>query len=199
MFSRRTWAAAVVLLIVGGSGASAAGLVPVPGSGTQYTATAEGNVGGKAVRIVLTGVALRQKFFLNVYAIGSYAEQGAGVRTAEELAGKDCAKRLHLVMERAVSGKDMAASLQAAIRQNYPAPAFDAEVRQLAEVMSGQDAQKGEHIFLTHIPGVGLHCYLAGKIDIVIKNPAFTRAVWDIYLGRNNLGESIKKGLVSRL
>ena len=28
---------------------------------------------------------------------------------------------------------------------------------------------------------------------------AFSRAVWDIYLGRNNLGEGIKKGLVSRV
>ena len=27
----------------------------------------------------------------------------------------------------------------------------------------------------------------------------FARAVWEIYLGPNNLGESIKKGLVSRL
>jgi hypothetical protein len=66
-------------------------------------------------------------------------------------------------------------------------------------MLQGEAAKKGDHIFLTHLPGVGLHVSRAGKADFTIRNPAFTRAVWDIYLGRNNLGEGIKRGLVSRL
>jgi hypothetical protein len=102
-------------------------------------------------------------------------------------------------MERAVDGKDLAEAFRAAVRLNYPDPAFAREITTLAQFLRSTAAQKGDHILLTQVPGVGLHCSLAGKADFLIKNPAFSRAVWDIYLGKNNLGEGIKKGLVSRL
>ncbi len=109
----------------------------------------------QAGHLVLTGVALRQKFFLNVYAIGSYVIEGASVHTAEELAAIDQPKQLHLVMERDVDGKDMAEALLVAIRQNYPVPAFNDEVNRLTEMLRDIDLKKGDHIYLTHLPGVG--------------------------------------------
>ena len=54
-------------------------------------------------------------------------------------------------------------------------------------------------MWLTHVPGTGLHVLLVGKNGRYIKNPRFARAVWDIYFGPNNLGDPIKKGLTSRL
>ena len=50
--------------------------------------------------MVLTGAALRQKFYFNVYAVASYVQEGAKPRTPEELAAVNCPKRLELVMER---------------------------------------------------------------------------------------------------
>jgi hypothetical protein len=197
MFSRGVMVVAVAALAAGG--ASAAELVGVHGTSTRFTSTMEATVGDKPVRLLLTGAAVRQKVFVNVYAVASYVQEGVAVRTPERLAEVDCVKRLHLVMERAVDGKDMAAAFQAAIRANYPEPAFAAEVEQLTRMMQGDAAKKGDHIFLTHQPGVGLHCSMPGKADFTIRNPAFSRAVWDIYLGKNNLGEGIKKGLVSRV
>jgi hypothetical protein len=197
MFADRTLAVALVLL--GGAGALAAELVGVHGTSTQFTTTSDADVGGKPVKMVLTGAALRQKFFFNVYAIASYVQEGAAVHTPEELAAADCPKRLHLVMERTVEGKDLAEAFQTAIRANYPEPAFAQEMEELAQWMQGKTAQKGDQIFLTHIPNVGLHCNLAGKGDYLIKNAQFSRAVWDIYLGPNNVGDSVKQGLVSRL
>src|SRR5262245_30230130 len=111
MLSRRMLAAAVVLL--GGTGALAAELVGGRGSDTRFTTTMESTAAGKTAKLVLTGVALRQKYIFNIYAIGSYVREGAGVRTAEDLAAADCPKCLHLVMERALEGKDMAEALQA--------------------------------------------------------------------------------------
>ena len=102
-------------------------------------------------------------------------------------------------MECTVDSKEMADSFRASIRQNCPEPTFSQEIGELVQFMQGQTARKGDHIVITHIPGVGLHCNFAGRSEILIKNPALSRAVWDIYLGRNNLGESIKKGLASRL
>jgi hypothetical protein len=190
---------AVAVLVLAAGIASAVELVGVRGSSTRFTTTMEATVGDKPVRLLLTGTALRQKVFVNVYALGSYVQEGVAVRTPEQLAEVDCVKRLHLVMERAVDGKDMAAAFQAAIRANHPEPAFAAEVDQLTRMLQGDSAQKGDHIFLTHEPGVGLHCHRPGKADFTIRNPAFSRAVWDIYLGKNNLGEGIKKGLLSRV
>src|SRR5262249_44250242 len=115
------------------------------------------------------------------------------------LAAVDAPKQLHLVMERDVEGKDMAAAFRDAIRLNYPAPQFDSEVNQLAEFLQAHPVKKGDHVWLTHIPGTGLHPLLVGETEVVIGNAAFSEGVWAIYLGKNKLGLSIKEGLTSRL
>jgi hypothetical protein len=186
-------------LFLWAAGASATELVAVRGSSTQFTTTMDITVGGKPVKLVLTGVGLREKFFIHVYAIGSYVLEGAGVHTAEELAAVDKPKQLHLVMERDIAGSDIAEAFLVAIRQNYPAPAFTNEVNLLTEKLRELDLKKDDHIYLTHLPGVGLHCKIVNKGEFTIENAEFSRAVWDIYLGKNNVGEGIKKGLVSRL
>jgi hypothetical protein len=195
---RRSWVLAAAGLVAAG-GVLAVEMVGVPGSATQYPAEVEAQVGGKAVKLALTGTAMRTKLVVNVYALGSYVQKGARVHSAEELAAADCPKRLHLVMERTVDGKDMAEAFRSAVRLNYPEPAFGDEINQLVQFMRATTARKGEHIYLTHVPGIGLQVSAAGKADFLIKTPAFSKAVWDIYLGKKNLGEAIKKGLTSRL
>jgi hypothetical protein len=197
MLSTRMLAAATMALI--GTTLLAAELVGVPGSSTKYPSEVEAAVGGKTVKMALTGTAMRTKFIVNVYTVGSYVQQGAAVRSAEALAAADCAKRLHLVMERTVDGKDMAEAFRAAIRLNHPEPEYNDEVNTLVQFMRSTSARKNDHIYLTHVPGIGLHCSMAGRAEFLIKNVRFAHAVWEIYLGKNNLGESIKKGLVSRL
>jgi hypothetical protein len=174
-------------------------LVGVPGSNTQYTTTMDITIGEKPYHLILTGTALRQKFFFNVYTIGSYVLEGAAVHTAEELAALNQPKQLHLVMERDVTGSDIAEAFLIAIRQNYPTPYFNEEINRLVEMMREIDFKKGDNIYLTHQPGIGLRCQVIGKGDITIENPDFSRAIWDIYFGKNNIGEKIKKGLIARL
>jgi hypothetical protein len=190
---------AAALVLTCAAGAWATELVGVRGSNTQFTTTMDWTVNDKPVKLVLTGTALRQKLFLNVYALASYIQEGAKVQTAEDLAGADVPKQLHLVMERTVAGRDLADAFVTAIRANHPAPEFSDEVDTLAEKLRNDTANKGDHIYLTHLPGTGLEVKVAGRTEFVVNNPGFSRAVWDIYLGRNNLGDGIKKGLVSRL
>jgi hypothetical protein len=197
MLTRRLLAAAGVALI--GTALLAADMVGVPGSSTKYPSEIEAAVGGKNVKMVLTGAAMRTRFLVNVYTIGSYVEKGAPVNSAQTLVAADCAKRLHLVMERTVDGKDMAEAFRAAIRMNHREPAFNDEVNTLVQFMRSTSARKDDHILLTHVPGIGLHCSMAGKADFLIKNVQFAHAVWEIYLGNHNLGEGIKKALVSRM
>lgn len=191
---------ALLVLVFGATtGVLASELVGVSGSSVKYPASIESKIGGKDVKLTLTGTALRKKFIFSVYAIGSYIQEGVSVGTAEELAEKDCAKQLHLVMERDVSGKEMAEAFKAAVRLNYDAPQFDDELETLLATMASVTVNKGDHVWLTHVPDVGFHCELVGKTQVTIKNVAFANAVWNIYLGKNNLGDAIKQGLISRL
>ncbi len=193
---RKAYALAAALLA---AGAAAAALVGVPGSTVQYPTDMTAEVSGKTHKLILTGVAMRTKVILNVYAIGSYLEDGVKCSSAEELAAADKVKRLHLVMERTVDGKDLGEAFRSAVRLNHPSPAFNAEVDSLVQFMRATTVRKGEHIALTHVPGIGLHCSVAGKADFLIRNVRFAQAVWEIYLGKNNLGDGIKKGLTARL
>src|SRR5262245_58093336 len=120
-----------ILLATGllASGASADPLVGVPGSDTKYPVQVEANVIGQPVQMTLTGTALRSKLGCSVYAIASYVHKDANAHSAEALVQADCAKRLHLVMERNVDGKDLAAAFRSAIRLNYPEPTFVNEIK----------------------------------------------------------------------
>jgi hypothetical protein len=190
----------VLALLLGAIGLAAAGeFVGVPGSVVQYPAHMESSATGKAVKLRLTGTAMRSKLILNVYSIGCYVDESATVRSAEELVSADCLKRLHLVMERTVDGNSLAEAFRSAVRMNHAAPAFNTEVDALVGYMKTTSVRKGEHIVLTHVPGVGLHIAVAGKADFLIRNVKFAQAVWEIYLGKNNLGAHIKKGLPARL
>jgi len=201
MVSKKLLLAVGALVGLSGSMILATENVGVQGSGTQFTTpiVVEGRAGGEQVKLVLTGAALRKKLLFNVYSIGSYVQEGAAVRSAEELAAADCVKRLHLIMERDVSGKDMAEAFRSAVRQNYAEPRFGNEVDALVKFLQANETRKGDQVWLTHIPKTGLQIQLVGKSHVLIESPNFARAVWDIYLGKNNLGESIKKSLVSRL
>src|SRR5262245_57894143 len=102
-------AAVALITLATASAVLAVDFVDVPGSrDVKYPSEVSGPLGGKQVTMVITGTAMRTKYVLNVYAIASYVQQGVKVSSAEEVAAADCYKRLHLVMERNVEGKDMA-------------------------------------------------------------------------------------------
>ena len=182
-----------------GTRARAAEKVGVDGSDIEFDAMIHKRIGGKSITLALTGTALREKFFFNVYAIGSYVQKGTKVKTPEGLAAVDVHKRLHLILERDVSSADMAAAIKASITANYPEPQFATERRVLEQYIAANPVKRGEHVWLTHVPGVGLSWKIADKKEILIKNPKFSKAVWDIYFGPKNIGVAIKRNLSSRL
>jgi hypothetical protein len=179
--------------------AAAAETVGVAGSRARYATSIEVQVAEKPVRLTLTGAALRKRAVFSVYAIGSYLQEGITAKSAEELLAADGVKLLLLVMERDVTGKDMAEAIETGVRLNYAPDAFAPELKKVGQTLGTLDLRKGDHVFLTAIPRVGLRCQIVGKLEILIENPAFARAIWDIYFGRQNLGEPLKAGLTSRL
>ena len=189
----------VAALSYSGGLAAAAEMVGVPGSSARYATTVNVQIADKPVRLALTGAALRKKAVFSIYTVASYLQEGVSAKTADQLVAADGVKLLILIMERDVTGRDMSEAIQTGIRLNYPADAFRAELGAVAKILDSIDIRKGDHVMLTSIPRKGLRCEVVGKTNVSIENPAFARAIWDIYLGRQNLGESIKAGLISRL
>lgn len=165
----------------------------------SFNAEIDRAVGERTVTMALTGSAVRKKLIFQVYAIGSYVEKGVNIRSAEQLAAADVPKQLHLIMLRNVSGPDMAEAFETITRKNYPAPMFAEEIKSFSNLLRARAATTGDHFFLTHIPKVGLEVKHLGKETVVIRNPQFSQAVWDNYLGKNNAGEDVKRGLLSKL
>lgn len=195
----RSTAALLALGIVGGIAWGEPQQVAVEGSDVRFDEVIDRPIGGKSVRLGLTGTALREKFFLNVYAIASYVEKEAKIRSAEELAAADLPKALHLVMERDIDSKDMAAAIRDSINANYPEPQFEAERKILFDYVAANPIKKGDHVWLTHLPSVGISWKIGQKSEILIRSVKFSKAIWDIYFGENNLGVAIKRNLSSRL
>jgi hypothetical protein len=191
---------AFAIAVVSVSGLAAANeLVSVAGSSARFATSVEVQVGGKPVPMTLTGATLRKRAIVNIYAIGSYLQAGVTAKSADQLAAADGIKMLVLILERDINGRDMAEAIQSGVRLNHPANAFPAELAKIAKTLGNMDLRKGDHVMLTAIPRVGLRCQVIGKGEAVIESPAFARAIWDIYLGRQNLGEPIKAALTSRL
>jgi hypothetical protein len=195
---RRTVVALVVGAVVALS-ASSADPVPVAGSSAKFPRSVSIPVGQKAVTLKLTGVGMRTKVVFNVYAIGSYLQDGAAVKTADDLARADAARMLYLVMERTVGSADFLDAFKTAVGRTYPADKFAAEFAQLAAAVGDKAAQRGDHVSLLYVPGTGLRVQIVGKVDVTIKSPAFAQALWEVYLGPKPIDDDLKKGLTSLL
>jgi hypothetical protein len=196
-FSRMMLVAAVAIL--GAATARAADNVNVDGSDVTFPTQIESTIEAKPNKLSLTGAGLRRRVFFKVYAIGSYVETGTRVRSADDLVRADVPKQLHLVMERDVAGQDMADAVEKGIHQSRGDRAFPDELKSLGETMRGLELKKGDNVWLTYVPKKGLEVDIAGKKQFRIDNSDFAKAVWEIYFGKKNIDDDLKKALVSRL
>ncbi len=188
----------IALAVCMGATALAGDTVGVNGSNVQYPTSKTATLGDKQFEQKLTGAAMRKKAIINVYTIGSFIVNEFKGTTPEDLASADVVKQLHLVMERDCNGGDMARAFETGIRNNYPNE-FNEELRKLTSLIAGHNVVKGDQVWITNIPGYGLHFNLVGKKQEYVPSVKFSKAVWEIYLGPKNVGEAVKKGLVSRL
>lgn len=189
----------LTLLLVLSLQTGAAETVSLSGSGVRFSTITEYIVNAKSNKMALTGVAMRSKFLVNVYAIASYVQEGIKLKSPDEIINADIYKQLNLVMERQVDGREMAASFKASVLLNHKEEEFPEELTLLNNLFKEIKVVKGDQVKLTHLPGIGIHCQVVEKIEVTIKSVAFSKAIWEIYFGKNNLGDGIKKGLISKL
>ena len=147
----------------------------------------------------LTGTGLRKKFIFNVYTVASYVAEDEKPSSASALAALDAPKRLHIVMERGVDGKTMGEAFRDAIKKNYDLGPLTAQVKQLEDYLRSKKAEEDDNIIFEHVTGEGVRVKRTGGADLMISGVPFARAVWDIYLGKENISGDIKKRLIKGL
>ena len=133
----------ILVLAFWASNASAVEPVAVKGSTAKYPPAVSVALGEKSVKLNLTGVGLRTKFGFGIYAIGSYLQDGATVKTAQELMTTDAVRALHLIMDRDVEPRDFVDAFKTAIGKNHPADKFQEEFSAVDEGSRRPAAQEG--------------------------------------------------------
>lgn len=149
-------------------------------------------------QLKFTGSAVRTKGIFSVYFIESWVQSDIKLNTADELMKADCAKILKLKMLRSVSGAQSADTFVTIFKSNY-SQGFEAELKEVSNWMRSRSWDKGMIITLTHRQGKGLRAETSTGAVLEIEGVEFCKAVWGNYFGRNNVGEQVKRGLISRL
>jgi hypothetical protein len=187
-------------LVLVATSARADETVEVPGSSIRFNKKTTYQIDGKEVTMDLTGTGLREKYYINVYAVGSYIAGDSSIKSAPQLASADVPKMLHLIFERDVDGGEMVDGLTTGITYNYSKKEFAKELKALGDYMRANPLRQGDNVWIAHVPGYGLSVNITGRPSPVnIPSLKFSKAVWDIYVGPKNLGQHIKSGLTSRL
>ena len=170
---------------------------PIKVKGTEVKYPSSVTVEGATLK--LTGTGLRKRFVFNVYTIASYIEESAKPAGAEAMAGLAAPKRLHIVMERGVDGKKMADALKDSMGKNHDLSKIGEGVEQLSKYLESKKAEDDDHIIFDYAPDKGTVVSRTGAKPITIAGEPFARALWDIYFGKKNVSNDIRKGLISRL
>jgi hypothetical protein len=184
---RRTRVVGAVLLLA--VGCLAAPAAEVGGVTFSETATA----GGKD--LVLNGVGLREKLWIDVYVAGLYLER----KTSDSQEVLSSAQVKHLRMQfvyKKVTAKQLADAWSEGFSAN--AGPSSATLRpKLDELCSWMvDMGRGDEMAFTTVPGQGLEVQVRGQTKGRIAGDDFARAFWSIFLGDRPPTEKLKKGLL---
>lgn len=165
--------------------------VTVEGKTFPDTVTVE----GKTLKLV--GAGLREKWFVDVYAMGAYSESGGCDSSA--IVNADEPKHLRLEMLRNVSAEKMGDTIGGSFRDHMPAGASD-KLKQQSDTFQGyfkEECSKGSVLEFTYIPGTGTHLKQNGKsLGPVLDGPDFMKVLWDIYFGGKTCCKDLKKQIL---
>jgi hypothetical protein len=148
-------------------------------------------VAGK--ELVLNGMGLREKFFIDVYVGGLYLP--AKTTDASAAIKQDVPKRITMHFVYSEVGKE---KLTGAFDDGFEAVGAKATQAEGLAKLNGmmQTVQKGDTITLDYEPGTGTHVMVKGQKKGTIAGVEFMQALWGVYLGPSPPTSALKKGLL---
>lgn len=180
---------ATLVLLVAGLAAASAHAGELAGVEMPDGLTVEGR------ELVLNGMGLREKLWIDVYVAGLYLESRSA--DAQQILGSEQVKhlRMHFVYKKVATKK-----LTEAWDEGFAANAGDAAERLRAqrEQLNSwmEDVAAGDEMSFTSVPGRGLAVEVRGQTKGVIEGDDFAAAFWSIFLGPKPPTEKLKTGLL---
>lgn len=148
-------------------------------------------VGGQP--LLLNGIGLREKYFVDVYVGGLYlpSKTTSGSSAVEQ----DVAKRIvmHFIYKE-VTAAQMAETFAEGLAKLDDPSALQAKFDKLNSWL--QDAHKGDIVVLDYVPGTGTTMSFNGTTKGTIEGVDFMKAIWSIYVGPNPANKKLKSGML---
>lgn len=146
--------------------------------------------------LVLNGVGVRSKFFMDIYVGALYlkakSKDGKKVLDADEVMNI----RLHMVSG-LITNEKMTAAVNEGFgksTKNNTAP-VKAEIKQFTDVFK-EKFVKGDFFDFTYVPGVGTKIYKNGNIKATVKGLAFKKALFGIWLCDDPADDGLKDDML---
>lgn len=145
-------------------------------------------------KLDLNGAGLRKKVIIKVYAGGLYLPKPS--KNAEEILDANTAinLRMHFIYNEVDQEK-----LITAWNEGFSAGGFaDNFAKEITEfnALFSEPALKGDIYDIAYFPEEGVKVVKNDKVLGIIKNPAFRKAVYSIWLGENTSLPKLKKALL---
>lgn len=148
-------------------------------------------VGGQS--LVLNGMGLREKYFVDVYVGGLYlpSRTTSGAKAVSD----DVPKRIvmHFIYKE-VSREQMAETFQEGLKNIGNSEALEARMAKLNGLLT--DAHKGDVVTLDYVPGAGTTLFFNGTAKGTIEGADFMQAIWSIFVGDKPANKKLKSGML---
>lgn len=147
------------------------------------------SLGGQ--QLVLNGMGLREKYFIDIYVAGLYVTQKT--TDSSTVIRSDAPKQITMHMTYDLSKDKLAEAMREGL-----ATSTEAAARAHVETLAGwmEDVKPGDQILLRYVPGQGTTVVVKGQTKGTIAGPEFMRAIWGIYVGPRPPTSALKKGLM---
>jgi hypothetical protein len=144
--------------------------------------------------LVLNGMGLREKYFVDVYVGGLYL--GEKTTNGAAAVAADAPKRMvmHFVYRR-VSREQMLDSFLEDFGKQPGVAAHQADIDKMLAVVP-DEVLRGEQIVFEYTPGVGTSLIIKGKTAVAVPGADFMRLVFGIWLGPTPPTAALKAGLL---
>ena len=170
-------------------------LAPAPASATELAGVSmaeDAEVDGGT--LVLNGMGLRERFFVDVYVAGLYLPEQES--SGEAILAEDAPRRLEMAFVRDVTRQQVCDAWTDSLEANRPdAPAdLEASFETLCSWM--EDLSDGDRMVFTYVPGEGTTIEVAGEEKGALEGKEFADALFASFIGEHPATEKLKQGLL---
>lgn len=160
------------------------------------------NLGGKEWNLSATGVSTRTKFFVKVYSVAHYLQDGVNVNKSSvfnQIFNDSFAKQLTLIWGRDVDAKTIRNGYLETLKQVFSQGQLQTFQPQIDEFLGfySENAKVNDKHVLRWAPGGILQVEINGVLKGEITNADFAPAVWGIWLSPKSVVN--RNQLVSRI